>query len=41
MNEVQPMEEEDVSVMPEDDEIRLDPIDQYLLKLIEELESEE
>lgn len=36
------MNEEDyeVSIMPEDDAVALDPLDQYLLKLIDQLESE-
>lgn len=31
---------EEVSIMPEEDVMELDPIDQYLLSLIEQLESE-
>ncbi len=39
MNEIIP-EGDEISIMPEDSVVELDSIDQYLLALIEQLESE-
>jgi hypothetical protein len=39
MDEIIP-EDDEISIMPEDPAVELDPIDQYLLALIDQLESE-